>query len=451
MGKRDDDEYSVPGMMLVMDASSGSEESRQPEIQSLRLRENFGWTLLGNGVLYSCQALMLVVLAKLTTPESVGEFVLALAVAAPIVMFCKLQLRAVQVTDIANQYRFGHYLGLRLAMMLLAVLAAGAIGLIFFSQARAWLIVMVAASAIVTAVREVFHAAMQKRERMDYIAIAHMITGPANITVFGIAIFLTGNLLVAIGAIIVVKLCLLLFYDRVRLAHLGVGDESRIGMSEMSPIFDSRPLIAIAVIAIPLGIVMAMITLQANVPKYFLEGYVGTKMLGFFGVIAMFALAVELICNSLGQAAMPRLAVYYRDDVKAFGILVAKLAAIGLMLAIAGVLGARFLGQWALTVMFKSEYARYNDVLVLVMLVGGVNGIAAFMGFAMTAGRYFRVQVPISGLVLVVAIVACWLLVPAYGIHGAAMALLFAAVGRLVLQTSVVAYAIFIKRPADSL
>jgi len=53
--------------------------------QPLTLRRNFSWTLLGNVVYAGCQWAMLVVLAKLGTPEMVGQF--ALVVTAPIVLY----------------------------------------------------------------------------------------------------------------------------------------------------------------------------------------------------------------------------------------------------------------------------------------------------------------------------------------------------------------------------
>ena len=52
----------------------------------LRLRVNFLWTLSGNVVYAACQWGMLVVLAKLGTHQMVGEFALALAITAPIVV-----------------------------------------------------------------------------------------------------------------------------------------------------------------------------------------------------------------------------------------------------------------------------------------------------------------------------------------------------------------------------
>src|SRR5689334_8730460 len=105
------------------------------ESKALTLRRNFSWTFIGNAVYAGCQWGMLVVLAKLGSPEMVGQFTLGLAVTAPIIMFTNLQLRSVQATDAKKQYIFSDYLGLRLTSVAIALLI---IVVISFSGGYRW-------------------------------------------------------------------------------------------------------------------------------------------------------------------------------------------------------------------------------------------------------------------------------------------------------------------------
>ena len=115
----------------MLSTSTGSTDKGrafgQPRLRSgphrLTLRVNFLWTLSGNVVYAGCQWGMLVVLAKLGTPQIVGEFALALAITAPIVLGAGLSVRSVQATDAASEYPFGDYLLVRL----LTTAAAGAV------------------------------------------------------------------------------------------------------------------------------------------------------------------------------------------------------------------------------------------------------------------------------------------------------------------------------------
>ena len=50
------------------------------QTKPLTLRRNFSWTFAGNAVYAACQWGMLVVLAKLGSPEMIGQFTLGLAV-----------------------------------------------------------------------------------------------------------------------------------------------------------------------------------------------------------------------------------------------------------------------------------------------------------------------------------------------------------------------------------
>src|SRR5258707_8606837 len=78
------------------------------------LSANFTWTFLGNTVHSVGQWAMLVLLAKLTQPELVGQYALGLAIVLPVLMSTNLQLRNVVATDLQEQIQFGYYLGFRL-------------------------------------------------------------------------------------------------------------------------------------------------------------------------------------------------------------------------------------------------------------------------------------------------------------------------------------------------
>ena len=68
------------------------------ERAGLSLPRNLAWTLAGNVVYLASQWAMLVVLAKLGSPELVGQLAPDLHVTTPIFLFANLRLRAVQAT-----------------------------------------------------------------------------------------------------------------------------------------------------------------------------------------------------------------------------------------------------------------------------------------------------------------------------------------------------------------
>ena len=77
------------------------------------LQGNFSWTLAGNGVVAVSQLGIIVILARLGSPLTLGQFSLALAVTAPVFILLNLKLRAVQATDAHGEYQFSEYFALR--------------------------------------------------------------------------------------------------------------------------------------------------------------------------------------------------------------------------------------------------------------------------------------------------------------------------------------------------
>src|SRR6266478_5390347 len=206
-------------MLSTSTASSDkTRASGQPRLRSsphrLTLRVNFLWTLSGNVVYAACQWGMLVVLAKLGTPQLVGEFALALAITAPIVIGAGLSLRSVQVTDAASEYPFGDYLLVRL----LTTAAAGAVivGIVCLSGYgwnTAAIILVVALAKAFESISDIFYGLLQQHERMDRIAISMMIKGPLSLVALGTAIYLTGDLLLGVCGLAAAWLLLLIVYD----------------------------------------------------------------------------------------------------------------------------------------------------------------------------------------------------------------------------------------------
>ena len=187
---------------------------RAVSLKGLTLRANFTWTFAGNVVYSGSQWGMLMVLAKLGSPEMVGQFALGLAVTTPIIMFANLQLRGVQATDARREYRFGHYLALRLLTTALAILVIT--GIVFgsgYRQKTALVILAVGASKAFESISDVVYGLLQHHERMDRIALSMMIKGLLSLSALGAAVYLTRSVFWGASALAVVWAILLIAYD----------------------------------------------------------------------------------------------------------------------------------------------------------------------------------------------------------------------------------------------
>ena len=388
----------------------------------LSLGRNISWTLVGNAVYAAFQWAMLVLLARLASPEVVGQYSLALAVSAPVYMALNLQLRGVQATDAAQEFHFGDYLTLRLVTTVLALLIL--IFLIRDYAAEVRLVIgLIGLSKAFESISDVLYGRMQARERMDIIARSTLIKGPLSLLTLLLG-FLWGELPGAAGALAAGWLLLLLAYDLPNARRLSTAQDLQLGgISMMWRLFK---------VAFPLGLVMGLLSLSTNIPRYEIESTLDTSALGIFSALAYLMVALGVVVGAVGQAASPRLARYAADsEISSFWRLLGRMLLGGLLIGLAGVVGALLFGRSVLQLLYGAVYAQNLPLFVWLMVAAAFSYLAAFMGFGMTAARRFREQVPLFALMAgLLWLLSRWL-VPGYGLIGAAWATLAANIFQL--------------------
>ncbi|HEY3296729.1 MAG TPA: lipopolysaccharide biosynthesis protein [bacterium] len=391
----------------------------------LSLRANFAWTLSGNVVYAGCQWGMLVALAKLGTPEWVGQFALGLAVTAPVLLFANLQLRSVQATDVEDQYRFGHFLALRLLMLGLAVLCiAGVILISGFGRQAALVVAAVGLAKSFESISDVYYGLMQKHERMDRIAKSMMIKGPLSLAALAAGTYVTRSVAIGVAAMAVVWLGVLVLYDMRSGRMILKANGARV---DGKPLWNGAVLRRLAWLALPLGVVMMLNSLNANIPRYAVEQRLGQWELGIFAALAYLQIAESTVINALGQSATPRLAAYFMQrQMPLFNLLNRRLLLMGIGMGAAGVAVALGCGHFILTLIYRPEYAEYSSVFVWLMAGAALSNVAGFIGYGLTAAKCFRVQMPLLIGESLVLTAACFLLVPVSGLMGAAIAYVIA-------------------------
>ncbi|MBD2165285.1 oligosaccharide flippase family protein [Calothrix membranacea FACHB-236] len=396
-----------------------------PESKPLTLKRNFSWTFMGNAVYAGCQWGMLVVLAKLGSPEMVGLFTLGLAVTAPIIMFTNLQLRAVQATDAKQQYLFSDYLGLRLLGTTLALMIIAAITLVSGYQLQTSLIILLVGLAkAFESISDVYYGLIQQHERMDRMAISLMIKGPLSLLLLGIGVYLSGHLVWGVLGLVLAWAVVLVAYDIPSGAYILASQKFA-----QHPRWHFKTLSKLVWLALPMGFVMMLISLNTSIPRYFIDGYLGQRELGVFAAISYLMVAGNMVVNALGQSASPRLAKYYvAGNGVAFRTLLLQLVGIAALMGGVGVVIVLLAGQEILALVYRPEYAQYTDVFIWLMIAASIEYIASFLGYGMTAARYFRVQMPLFASVTTASSVICLWLIPLWGLKGAAIALIVAAI-----------------------
>jgi O-antigen/teichoic acid export membrane protein len=434
-----------------VDSAVGSEKSRALRPGALSLTGNFAWTFGGNVIYALCQWAAIVCLAKLGSVEMVGVFALALAVTNPIAFLANLQLRVLYVTDRNSKYSFGEILGLRFALSIIACLIMIAVCWIAgYSKNTTTVILLVGIAFLIDSISESYYAIAQRQERMDRIALSQVFRGLLAILALGLVVRYTGNLAWATLGLLIGRVLVFLAFDSAprtffleahETGHRGRGWVENLTLGTRTrPRWNLREQLRTLWVAIPLGIASILVSVNINMPRYFIDHYRGPRELGIFSALTYIPTALIMLATALGYAVFARLSKHYADgQIRQFKILVMKSAGFCGALGLLGLLISAFAGHWVLLILYRPEYAEHVRLLLWLVGWGTLGAVAACLGFAMTATSHFREQVPLFCLVTLCSLVACYFLVPRLGALGGA----FGALVGIIVQLAGTLFVVF--------
>jgi O-antigen/teichoic acid export membrane protein len=365
--------------------------------------------------------------------ETVGVYVLGITVTSPIFLFAGLQLRRLQATDAKDEFQFGHYLGLQLAACVVAMFACWGAG--WFSgyrDASLAVILLVGFSKAFETLSNTFYGLFQQRERLDRISKSMVLQSMLSAAGLCGGIALTGDIVWACAWSAIARLAAVLLYDVPSVLWLA-GDDSGLDrqpsaishrLSACKPLWERDPLWRLAMLGVPLGMTGMLVSLNTNFPRYFVEQFGGKAELGIFGALCAPLYAMHTLTKSLESSASAQLArLHASGDMRGFRKLLGRLMATHTAVASAGVVVAWLFGRPLLTLLFNADYAEHVDVFVAIMWATLVATSAGVMMTALIAARFIQIQLPLIAATSMTALVACWWLVPTFGMHGAAWSL----------------------------
>ena len=416
-----------------------------PGPRPLSLKKNVAWTFMGNVISALCQWGILIALAKIGTPEIVGQYAMGLAVSGPIMMFASLQLRKFQATDSQREFRFGDYLGLVLISSFIGWLVATGVGWWDSDNIEGLLVIsVVGISKSCELIADTFYGLLQQRERLDRITKSGILHGVASMLALCCGVWLTGSVLIGVVGYAATRLLIIVAYDvpgamwvlqvESDASEVSRWRRLRTVLLEIRPRWEWSRLRPLMMLGLPMGVVSLLTSLQTNIPRYFVEDQLGKAELGIFCAIAALMMTGITLMRALDQSCIPRLAkLHAAGRYRELRWLFLKLVTVYLLLGVAGVWVARWGGRPLLTLIFSAEYAIHTDVLETIMQAAVASYLVGALSSALVATRCIRSQLPLLCLSLLTAFGACTWLVPEYGLWGASMSMVLCKVPFIVI------------------
>ena len=388
------------------------------------MRVNTSWAFVGNALYAACQWVVLILLVKALPAADVGQFAYGLAITGPIFVFANVRLRDVLATGVHSPGDFYDYLMARLLTTATAIAVSVAAGVLLAPGGAAAIVALVACAKGCDAVSEISHGLFQRELDMRTAAIGLMLNGGVSVLLVAFVLFMGQPLLIAAAAYAAGSLFALVVWDlpqaAARLKPMGASAGPRLAAA--------RVLIGRA---LPLGMSSAIGSVQSNLPRYVVAATLGPGALAVFAALSYIPLVGHTAVNAAVQSALPLLAREAHGFPASY-----QRRLTGLVAASAGVgVGALFLmalfGRSLLGFIYGVEYAAHVNVLLWLMVVTVVTFTSVFLGAGITARGRFKSQLAITTTSLAVVGASIWPLVRWYGLSGAAVSLLLAAIVEL--------------------
>jgi O-antigen/teichoic acid export membrane protein len=318
---------------------------------------------------------MISILARLGSPDLVGQYALGVVLSTPLLLLFQLTRRRAGASDI------------RILSLVFALLGIAAVGFLDSSIQDRLVVLLVVMGQSVEWIADLYGGRRG--------AISLFLHGAFSVATLGILVAATGRAGAGLLCVLVVRLLILFLYD--------------FRQPQREPEEDAASTM--------IG------SFSSGVPCYFLVHMMGFHSLGIFAAAAAMTPAASVLVMALGQAATPDLEKFRReDDRDGFGRAAHQLAAAGLILGMCLIAGAIIAGPSLLRLLFGPEYAGHPLLLLTFAAATAANFVALLLSCILNAGRRNDVAVPLEIAAVAASSVASVLLIPRVGLEGAAMA-----------------------------
>ncbi len=361
------------------------------------LRTNTAWCLLGNivarGNIFFALILIKQVFAPAAGNAEAGRYTLALATASAIFSALAQPVTTLHTTDTLRQHTIGDYLGLRMVLWAPAWALTAGIAL-YYGGAMGAAIIAAGGMKWSESLNETIYGELQQNRRNDLVTQSQILRGGLTLAGMIAAVLTGGGAALIFLAMTLANLAVFYLHDRTRLWRIH-HESSAETMPALRACFDKRTLRAVLQTSLPLIAVVLVAMLSPIIPRYVLakqfdDPVLADSIVGVYGMLFFFVLAMLQIIDALGRAASPYLAeAYATGRVQDFLALAGKLLGWAILLGTLGIVGGQVGSDWALGLTFGNDAARYHEELGMMMWVGGFYCVASMLGYIVTPMRRF--------------------------------------------------------------
>jgi O-antigen/teichoic acid export membrane protein len=382
------------------------------------------WLLLANISRNIGLIVVLILLARLTNQEVVGQYALALAITTPVFALLQLGIKGIYLT-LVGKFRFESFLRVLFFCMVLATIISYGIALIV-APALVVAVLFVAFIKINDALCELLSGPMQKHHQPARIFWTYLVSATIGSSAVAAALTIGLNLEAALASLAASSFLVtgfVMWNPATRLAHL----HSPHRYTDRGQATNASKQIIRA--GVPTGIAAAILSLVITVPQYQLAATSGAAAVGYLAVMLYGLAVIDIFLGTLTQAWIPKAQLALSLEGKqassfthyvlrssllwTFAMVPLAIIGVGLMsLLLPLVLGHQYALTWAVAL----------PLVVAIVLSPAQH----FTGVGLIVRNFYNRNVIPSVAAVSASSLAGFILIPLYGVVGAMWTIAFA-------------------------
>ncbi len=387
---------------------------------------NIFYNSFGTIFYYGCQWLTTLLVVRISGFEDGGNYSLAMTFTAAFAIMALFNTRQYQVSDVTGEYSDRTYIRSRFIAMAISFAVCFA-GLFFnaYTPYQWGVILLYMLFKCGEAWIDVYHGIDQKNGRMDYICYSYIFRGFFMIAGFCGVLYLTKNLVLAIGSITLLTFLTAFFYDR-RMAERFIAKDGAANRADVKKLmFAMLPLVLVAVTN----------NLSLSFPKYFLERFYDETVLGYYSSVATPSMIVQVGASTIFIPLITPLADRLKEnDKKGFLEILKKVALVFAGLSVLALIVSALFGEWFLVLLFQEEIRPYTYLFVPIIISTLLISVNAALFPVCTVLREIKGQLAVGIGGIVSSVAASAVLIRHYCMDGVVVSLLITLAIQIIIE-----------------
>ena len=378
------------------------------------IKKDILWNSIGSFIQAFNSLFFMVIVTRINGIEVAGYFSYAFVISNIFLVVASFGGRGFQITDAKNEFSDNLYKRFRIITTIVSLVLFMSLFLLFkYPSYKYLVIILLIMTKAFESISDVYYGILQKNNELSKVGKSLFFKSILSVSLFLIIEILFKNLYLAIVSWIVVDILFLVFYDR---------RKSLIYKENKKENNDYIKILKTISFFFGFAFLSAFL---ANIPRYFVDGFLTDKMQGIFGILIMPATMISLLTTFILQPFSVKLSNLNKDSLTEFKKLSLKIFTYISLISFACIVISYLIGIPILNLTYGINLDGYRIHLLLVMVGAYFLAVNSFLSLIYTIKRKLKYQFTIYLISAIISCIISYFLVKNFGFMGGIISYLF--------------------------